>query len=77
MIKQPCLESSGIIFMKDDTFNWCYKDVALPLLVYVAWLPQDFFLVKSLLNISGIIVQAMNALQEVDRYWKVNLFHRS
>ena len=59
-----------IIFTKDDIFNWYYQDVAFPLLAYLTWLPQDFFLVKCLLNILDIILQAMNALQELGRYWK-------
>ena len=39
-------------------------------LTYVTWLPQDFSLGNCLLNISEIIVQAMNALHGMDRYWK-------
>ena len=51
-------------------FNWCYQVVAFPLLACVTGLSQDFSLVKCLLNISDIIVQALNALQGMDINWK-------
>ena len=45
-------------------------DVACPLLACVTGLPLDLSLVNCLLNISDIIVQAMNALLGMDSYWK-------
>ena len=51
-------------------FHWPYQVVAFLLLAYVTWLAQDLPLVKCLLNISDIIVQAMNALHGMDSYWK-------
>ena len=35
----------------------------------IAGLPQDFSLVNCLLNISDILLKAMNALQGIDSYW--------
>ena len=55
-----------IILTKDDIFNWCYQVVAFPLLTCVTGLPQDFSLVNCLINISDIIVQAMNALHGME-----------
>ena len=59
-----------IIFTKDDIFNLCYQAVAFPLLACVTGLPLGFSLVNCLLNISDIILQAMNVLLGMDSYWK-------
>ena len=60
----------GVIYYIYKRFNWCYQAVAFPLLACVTEFPQDFSLVNCLLNISDIIVQAMNALHGMDSYWK-------
>ena len=58
-------KSSAILdHLKKQTFGMSFRTL------YVTWLLQDLPLIKCLLNILDITVQAMNALHGVDSYWK-------
>ena len=58
-------KSSAILdHLKKQTFGMSFWTL------YVTWLLQDLPLIKCLLNISHIIEQAMNALHEMESYWK-------